>query len=252
MAATDKATVATLNRDGRTPLHRQLKWLIQRGIDDGQFRVGDRLPSENDFARTYGVSRHLVRQALLSLVAEGRVVARQGYGYSVNARRIRRELPVLTGYTAAMRAVDPSSRVSVLHQELVPAPDEVASRLGGRRGSHVVLIERLAHLGREPVALLTDYFHRRFADVLLHADLEDRPLYEWLERQAGIRGVRAPTVVSVDFVGHRESLLLRIPEGSPLIRLDISTYAEDGFLFSCSSARFRSDRFEFTLEKTAQ
>ena len=251
MPAIEKGMVATLDRDGPTPLYRQLKWLIRRGIDDGQYLVGDRLPSENDFARTYGVSRHLVRQALLSLVAEGRVVARQGDGYYVNARRIRRELPVLTGYTAPMREADPSSTVTVLHQELAPAPAEVAARLGGRHGSQVVLIERLAHLADEPVALLADYFHRRFADVLLDADLDDRPLYEFVEERAGIRGVRAPTVVSVDFVGQRESSVLRIPEGSPLIRLDISTYAEDGFLFSCSSARFRSDRFEFTLEKTA-
>src|ERR671915_1617105 len=135
MSATDKGTVDTLDRHDPTPLHRQLKWLIRRGIDDGKLRAGDRLPSENDFARAYGVSRHLVRQALLGLVAEGKVVARQGYGYSVNARRIRRELPVLTGYTAPMREADPSSTVTVLHQELAPAPAEVAARLGGRPGS---------------------------------------------------------------------------------------------------------------------
>jgi DNA-binding GntR family transcriptional regulator len=87
--------------------------------------------------------------------------------------------------------------------------------------------------------------------VLLGADIADRPLYDFVEARTGTRGVRAPTVVSVDFVGQRESELLRIPEGSPLIRIDISTYAEDGFLFSMSSARYRSDRFEFTLEKTA-
>lgn len=247
----DQTPVAVLDRDGPSPLYRQLKWLIRHGIDDGQYRVGDRLPSENDFARAYGVSRHLVRQALVSLVAEGRVVARQGYGYYVNARRLRRELPVLTGYTAPMRQADPSSRVQVLRQELASEPAEVAAMLGGRGRRQVVLVERLAYLADEPVALLVDYFHRRLADVLLQADIENRPLYEFVEEQAGIRGVRAPTVVSVDFVGQRESSLLRIPEGSPLLRIDISTYAEDGALFSMSSARYRSDRFEFTLEKTA-
>jgi GntR family transcriptional regulator len=250
MAAIDEMSVGSLDRDGPTPLYRQLKWLIRRGIDDGQYRVGDRLPSENDFARSYAVSRHLVRQALLSLVAEGRVVARQGDGYYVNARRVRRELPVLTGFTAAMQRLDPSSRVKVLRQELAPEPDDDGTGTG-RGGSSVVLIERLAYLAGEPVALLADYFHRRFADALLHADLDDRPLYEFVEKQTGVRGVRAPTVVSIDFVSQRESSLLGIPEGSPLIRLDISTYGEDGHVFSRSSGRFRSDRFEFTLEKTA-
>ena len=113
MPAIDERTVGSLDRDGPTPLYRQLKWLIRRGIDDGQYRVGDRLPSENDFARTYAVSRHLVRQALLSLVAEGQVVARQGDGYYVNARRVRRELPVLTGYTAAMQRSRASGEITL-------------------------------------------------------------------------------------------------------------------------------------------
>lgn len=251
MPAIDERTVGSLDRDGPTPLYRQLKWLIRRGIDDGHYHVGDRLPSENDFARTYAVSRHLVRQALLSLVAEGQVVARQGDGYYVNARRVRRELPVLTGFTAAMQRLDPSSRVKVLRQELAAGPPDTGESGAGEDGSQVVLIERLAYLAGEPVALLADYFHRSFADALLHADLDDRPLYEFVETQTGVRGVRAPTVLSIDFVSQRESALLGIPEGSPLIRLDISTYGEDGVVFSRSSGRFRSDRFEFTLEKTA-
>jgi GntR family transcriptional regulator len=246
-----EGSVALLDRDGPTPLYRQLKWLIRRGIDDGRYHAGDRLPSENEFARAHGVSRHLVRQALVSLVAEGRVVPRQGYGYYVNSRRVRRELPVLTGYTAPMRQADPSSRVKVLRQELVTEPADIAAALGGRRRPRVVLIERVAYLADEPVALLIDYFHPRLADVLLHADIDDRPLYDFVEDKTGLRGVRAPTVLSVDFVSQRESELLRIPDGSALIRIDISTYAEDGSLFSMSSARYRSDRFEFTLEKTA-
>lgn len=247
----DGHEASTLDRSGATPLHRQLKRVIERGIEDGRYRPGDRLPSEHEFAREYGVSRQLARQTLSRLVAEGRVVARRGAGYYVNSRRIRRELPVLTGYTSPMREMDPSSSVKVLRQELTSEPAGAVAAMIGRTGSQAVLIERVAYLGGEPVALLADWFHPRLADFLLAADLDDRPLYDAIEQETGIRGVRAPTVVSVDFVGRRESSLLAIPDGAAVIRLDISTYAEDGFLFSASRSRFRSDRFEFTLEKRA-
>jgi GntR family transcriptional regulator len=197
------------------------------------------------------VSRNLVRQALVGLVAEGQVVARQGYGYRVNSRRIRRELPILTGYTAGMKTIDPTSRVEVIRQELTANAPDFAKRLTGQRASKVVLVERVAHLFQQPAALLTDYFHPDLAEAILPADLDDRPLYASVERKTGVRGVRAPTVLSVDFAGANESTLLKVADGSPLIRLDISTYAEDDYLFSCSIARFRSDRFEFTLEKAA-
>jgi GntR family transcriptional regulator len=192
-----------------------------------------------------------VRQALVGLVAEGQVVARQGYGYCVNSRRIRRDLPILTGYTAGMRTIDPTSRVEVVRQALVTEAPDLAERLTGQRHAKLVLVERVAHLFEEPAALLMDYFHPDLADAILTAELDDRPLYASVERETGVRGVRAPTVLSVDFAGARESALLHVSDGSALIRLEISTYAENDYLFSCSIARFRSDRFEFTLEKAA-
>lgn len=244
-------TESRLDRASKTPLYWQLKERLQAAIDEGHLRPGDRLPSEHSLASAYGVSRHLARQALGKLIAEGRIVARRGAGYYVNGQRIRRELPVLTGYTEVMRRADPTSVVKVLRQELTSDPPDLVARLQGRRRGSAVLVERLAYLGGEPVALLADYFHPALASVLLDADLHNRPLYAHLEKTTGIRGTRAPTVLSVDFVNQRAAALLGIPTGSPVIRLDIYTYDQRDSLFAVSVARFRSDRFEFTLEKTA-
>lgn len=241
-----------LDRDGSTPLYRQLKRLLLLSIAEGRYKPGDRLPSESEFSRTYGVSRHSIRQALASLVVEGRIVSRQGDGYYVNARRIRRELPVLTGYTAVMRDAGLDSQIAVLRQELTLEPAEIAATLNGIPGLQVAEVERLAYLAGEPVALLADYFHPRLADAVMNRELANQPLYEFVEKQTGVGAVRAPTVLSVDFADQRTSALLRVSEGTPLIRLDIWTYGENDFLFSASCARYRSDRFEFTLEKEAR
>lgn len=230
-----------LDRSQRTPLYQQLRRILRRDLDAGVYLPGDRLPSENMLARTHGVSRHLVRQALLGLVAEGRVVARQGDGYYVNAQRIQRELPVLASFTGQLRRLGLASRITVLRQELVdPSPLE---------GGPAVLVERVVHVGDEPVALLADWFDPRLAGVLLRADLSECSLYEFVEQAAGLRAVRAPTLLRVDFADEREATLLGVAEGAPLIHLKIDHFTEDDVRFSRSSAAYRSDRFEFTLEK---
>jgi GntR family transcriptional repressor for pyruvate dehydrogenase complex len=53
---------------------------IMQQIVAGEFRVGDRLPSENQLAAEYGVSRAVVREALARLQADEVTVTRRGAG----------------------------------------------------------------------------------------------------------------------------------------------------------------------------
>ncbi len=57
---------------------------IVRGLGDrilqGALKPGDRLPSEHELGKSFGVSRAVVREAITSLKAEGLVATRQGAG----------------------------------------------------------------------------------------------------------------------------------------------------------------------------
>lgn len=58
---------------------------IRETIQAGVYRVGDTLPTENALAERHDVSRMTVRKAVDELVAEGRLVRRQGSGTYVSA-----------------------------------------------------------------------------------------------------------------------------------------------------------------------
>jgi GntR family transcriptional regulator, transcriptional repressor for pyruvate dehydrogenase complex len=53
---------------------------ISREIAQGRLRPGDRLPTEQALATTFGVSRNVVREAIAKLRSEGRVWSQQGRG----------------------------------------------------------------------------------------------------------------------------------------------------------------------------
>jgi GntR family transcriptional regulator len=63
---------------GPIPLYHQLSQLLRTAIEQGTYHPGDRLPSEPELIREYGVSRITVRQALDDLEAEGLVIRRHG------------------------------------------------------------------------------------------------------------------------------------------------------------------------------
>ncbi len=53
---------------------------ITREIAHGRLKPGDRLPTEQVLATTFGVSRNVVREAIARLSSEGRIRSRQGRG----------------------------------------------------------------------------------------------------------------------------------------------------------------------------
>jgi GntR family transcriptional repressor for pyruvate dehydrogenase complex len=53
---------------------------LSGAIRDGNFKPGDRLPTEQELSSRYAVSRGVVREAVASLRAEGLVITRQGSG----------------------------------------------------------------------------------------------------------------------------------------------------------------------------
>jgi GntR family transcriptional regulator, transcriptional repressor for pyruvate dehydrogenase complex len=53
---------------------------ISREIAQGRLKPGDKLPTEQALANTFGVSRNVVREAIAKLRSEGRVWSQQGRG----------------------------------------------------------------------------------------------------------------------------------------------------------------------------
>ena len=74
----------TLQRLGEVPssvaLYQQVKDFIAGRIQDGTWRPGDKLPSENDLVGQFGMSRMTVNRALRELVEQGRIRRVAGVG----------------------------------------------------------------------------------------------------------------------------------------------------------------------------
>lgn len=67
-------------RRRKTPAYRELSATLREAVGSGYFGDMGQLPTEAELSRTYGVSRHTVRQAFQELVAEGLVYRVPGRG----------------------------------------------------------------------------------------------------------------------------------------------------------------------------
>lgn len=87
--------VRQVEREANLPV--RVAKLISSEIIDGRLRPGDQLPTEQELANMFGVSRNVVREAIARLRTEGVLRSRQGAGVFVaeaqarTAFRIERE-----------------------------------------------------------------------------------------------------------------------------------------------------------------
>ncbi len=85
-------------------LWRQVADGIERGIADGRFAAGEKLPGEIEIAETYRVNRHTVRRALATLAERGLVRAERGSGTYVEAPRLAYPLRSRTRFSEIVGA----------------------------------------------------------------------------------------------------------------------------------------------------
>ena len=62
------------------PLYKQVYQLIETQIIDGEFGIGDKLPTENELTEVYKVSRTVIREAIKALKEKGWVETRVAKG----------------------------------------------------------------------------------------------------------------------------------------------------------------------------
>lgn len=89
-AAPGNVVALPLGRGERVRLSDQLYGRIFERIVTGELAVGAQLPSENEICEKFGVSRPVVREALLRLKADGLVATQQGRGSFVVHQPVER------------------------------------------------------------------------------------------------------------------------------------------------------------------
>jgi DNA-binding FadR family transcriptional regulator len=87
MDGSDSAIIATHGQRARARRQvDQLHAVLERQIDQGRIRPGERLATERELALQFGASRSVVRAALAELHKVGKIIRKVGHGTVVSSR----------------------------------------------------------------------------------------------------------------------------------------------------------------------
>lgn len=211
-----------------SPLYQQIKALITRSLQAGEWKPGEMIPSEVELAARFKVSQGTVRKAIDELAGENLVIRRQGKGTFVATHHEARaqfrflRLAADSGDTHA-----PANRIIEVRR--LRAPAETARLLDLKSGDAVIFIKRVQSFDGAPTVL-----DELWLPGLLFKGLTAErliayrgPMYGLFETEFGTRMIRATEQVRAIAASPEVADLLGIPFETPLLSVERVSYSYD-------------------------
>ena len=116
-------------QQGIIPRYYQLKEILEKRIQSGEFQPGDQFPTDEQLCQEYGLSRGTVRRAIGILIDAGLLRRDQGRGTFLNAPQLSPVFFRLANFEDEMklRGWQPSTKLLNLRE--LPASTEIARQL---------------------------------------------------------------------------------------------------------------------------
>jgi GntR family transcriptional regulator len=204
-----------------SPLYQQIKALLTRGLQGGEWKPGEAIPSEMELAARFRVSQGTVRKAVDELATENLLVRRQGKGTFVATHaeektqyRFLRLMPDDGGAGGLSRRL--------LECRRLRAPADVARALALKSGDSIVWVRRMLLSDETPV-VLDDIFLPGALFKGLSAERMSGykgPMYRLFEAEFGVHMVRAEEKIRAVAADAAQAALLQVAVGAPLLSVD--------------------------------
>ncbi|MFC4596738.1 GntR family transcriptional regulator [Cohnella hongkongensis] len=213
-----------IDKNNPLSLYHQLKQIISNKIQEGEWKVGDKLPSEAELCDLYQVSRITARRALSELEHEGMIEKKTGKGTFVRFSGINQELNRFYSFTNEVkrRGYTPSSKQ--LSLERVFPDNEVRLALTLPEGEQVYLIKRLRMADNEAIVIDRSYLPCRLFPGLDQYDFGRRSLYETLSEVYNVAANMAEETIDAVLISKEEADLLDIKKNSPCLLIKRIAY----------------------------
>lgn len=226
----------TIERTSPVPYYEQLYSILKERIVRGEFPVDERLPSELELCRDFGLSRATVRQTLSKLETDGyaRRVARRGVFASTPEESSGWTLQDTEGFLESqLRHGRTGVRTEVVHAGYVRAPQHVADALRLDADSDVFALERVRYLDGQVALFSTNWFPRAVGDVVAGAKdvLDGAESLNTTLREAGHIIATAQRVIHALSAPQEVASNLGVAETQALLRIRSRSWDQNDVLF---------------------
>jgi len=233
----------------RVVLYRQVAEQLVEQIQSGVWPVGDNLPSENQLATNFHVSRQTVRQALQFLQENGYIHRHQGAATKVistsQPRKFSQSFNSLGEILNYPRNTYRESHI----EEYVECDQDLQKILQAPIGSawyHIGAI-RLEEETNIKLAWTDIYILQKFAKLTQMKDHSREMVYSQIEKHFGVSIAHADVEISSSRLAQKHAELLGVQTGSSSLVVLRRYFDQEGNPFEISMTHHPENRYTFKM-----
>jgi GntR family transcriptional regulator len=222
---------------------------ISERIKKGFIKPGEKLPSETEYAKNFGVSRNSIREAFNLLESSGLVIKRQGVGTFVTENR-----PLIKGGLERLHSImqfitdnNCKAESKLLDYKMMKVEPNIAEKLGIESGSEVHMLESIKIADGYPVALCLDIIPKYLLGSDIDPEYLSESIFDGLKQNHHLNIQSAECSIFPMTADLTLALKLQITQNKPLVFLDQIHYDDLNRKVLYSKSYFPCDRFSFKL-----
>lgn len=219
---------------------------IQDKIHQGVYPVGRLLPSENELAKTYDVSRETIRKAQKRLEDTGFIQKQQGKGAMVlDFARFSFPISGLTSYKELQEAQHFHTATHVLKNERIQAPDFLVGKDGVEPGEPFIHLIRAREMEGETIIVDHDYLRVSVIKDDVPDAIAEVSIYQYFEQELNLQISFANKEIVAKKANDMDQKQMVIGPDDYIIQVNSHVYLEDATFFQYTSSHHRIDKFRF-------
>lgn len=232
----------------KLPVYIQIHDKIKQEIEDGIWKIGDRLPSERELSEVFGVSRMTLRQAIQTLADEGILERKIGSGTYIARQKVQETMIGTTSFSDIVRSQgsQPSSK-TLSYFVTAPSSSEM-EKLKLNKDQKILKMERIRYSDDIPICFEVASIPYHLIEEFSKEEIT-RSLYNVLASQGHrVIGKSSQTISALN-ASEKIAHYLELKKGDAVLRLRQVSYFDNGTPFEYVRSQYAGERFEFYLEK---
>ncbi len=210
----------------------------------------DRLPSERELSRLWGLNRSTLRSAMARLIREGRLYTIVGSGTYVSEPKISRNLQDLKSFSKLVSEYNRKLETKVVSKQIVESDKFISKNLQVTLGYKILKLIRIRIVDDIPVILETSYLdHQRYSGLEKY-DFGRESLYAVLEEKYQVNIAKGDERISVTYATDEDAGILNIPTGQAVFSLSGVVLDPEDIPVEYFTSLVRSEYIRFASELT--
>lgn len=237
-----------LKVDDMIPLYIQLMNDLEKKIRNKVFQPGEKLKTETEIAKEYGVSLITVRNAVSNLIKKGLVVRKQGKGTFVTQPKFSKNINSLQGFSDMCLQMGVTPGAKTLENNLIYPNEKIYKKLKVSLDEQIIYISRLRYADNDPVVIEKNYFPFKFVSLLTE-DLNNNSLFHILKEKLNVEVSSSVKKIELCKASKEEAELLNVKKNSPLILIKSIARDLNGEPMYIGVQIINGERFSFYIQE---